>query len=64
MANTTNFSVRMDSEIKKQCENLYNELGMNLTGEEVGFMSEMGKHLGGEEQCFSASVTPCWWFSF
>ncbi len=31
MANTTNFSVRMDSEIKKQCENLYNELGMNLT---------------------------------
>jgi len=26
------------------------ELGMNLTGEEVGFMSEMGKHLGGEEQ--------------
>jgi DNA-damage-inducible protein J len=31
MANTTNFSVRMDSEIKKQCENLYSELGMNLT---------------------------------
>lgn len=31
MANTTNFSVRMDSEIKKQCETLYNELGMNLT---------------------------------
>lgn len=31
MANTTNFSVRMDSDIKKQCENLYNELGMNLT---------------------------------
>ena len=26
------------------------ELGMNLTGEEVGFMSEMGKHLGGEER--------------
>jgi len=26
------------------------ELGMNLTGEEVGFVSEMGKHLGGEEQ--------------
>ena len=31
MANTINFSVRMDSDIKKQCEALYNELGMNLT---------------------------------
>lgn len=31
MANTTNFSVRMDSDIKKQCEMLYGELGMNLT---------------------------------
>ena len=31
MADTTNFSVRMDSDIKKQCESLYNELGMNLT---------------------------------
>ena len=31
MANTTNFSVRMDSDIKKQCEALYSELGMNLT---------------------------------
>ena len=31
MANTTNFSVRMDSDIKRQCEALYNELGMNLT---------------------------------
>lgn len=31
MANTTNFSVRMDSDIKKQCETLYSELGMNLT---------------------------------
>ncbi len=31
MANTINFSVRMDSDIKKQCERLYNELGMNLT---------------------------------
>ena len=31
MASTTNFSVRMDSDIKKQCEALYNELGMNLT---------------------------------
>ena len=31
MAATTNFSVRMDSDIKRQCENLYSELGMNLT---------------------------------
>lgn len=31
MANTTNFSVRMDSDLKKQCEALYKELGMNLT---------------------------------
>lgn len=31
MASTTNFSVRMDSEIKKQCEMLFGELGMNLT---------------------------------
>ena len=31
MANTTNFSVRMDSDIKKQCEILYGELGVNLT---------------------------------
>ena len=28
---STNFSVRMDSEIKQQCEALYGELGMNLT---------------------------------
>ncbi len=31
MANTTNFSVRIDSDVKKQCEALYKELGMNLT---------------------------------
>ena len=31
MANTTNFSVRMDSNIKNQCEALYSELGINLT---------------------------------
>ncbi|MCD8366261.1 MAG: type II toxin-antitoxin system RelB/DinJ family antitoxin [Clostridiales bacterium] len=31
MATTTNFSVRMDSDIKKQCESLYGELGMTLT---------------------------------
>ena len=31
MASTTNFSVRMDSDIKRQCERLYGELGLNLT---------------------------------
>lgn len=31
MANTTNFSVRIDSDVKRQCEALYKELGMNLT---------------------------------
>ncbi len=31
MASTTNFSVRMDNDIKRRCENLYGELGMNLT---------------------------------
>lgn len=31
MATTTNFSVRMDSDIKKQCEAMYGELGINLT---------------------------------
>ena len=31
MKNTTNFSVRMDSELKKQCEKLFGEIGMNLT---------------------------------
>ncbi|WP_303863023.1 type II toxin-antitoxin system RelB/DinJ family antitoxin [Alkalibaculum bacchi] len=31
MANTTSFSVRIDSNIKKQSEELYNELGTNLT---------------------------------
>ena len=30
-ANTTNFSVRMDSDIKKQCETMFGELGLNLT---------------------------------
>lgn len=31
MSTTTNFSVRMDSDLKKQCELLYGELGINLT---------------------------------
>lgn len=31
MASTTNFSVRMDSDLKNECEALYRELGMTLT---------------------------------
>ncbi len=31
MTNTTNFSVRMDRDIKEQSEALFGELGMNLT---------------------------------
>ena len=31
MTATTNFCVRMDSELKKQCETLYGELGITLT---------------------------------
>ena len=31
MATATNFTVRMDSDIKKQCEAIYGELGINLT---------------------------------
>ena len=40
MANTTNFSVRMDVDIKKQCETLYGELGMNLTTAINGFLRQ------------------------
>lgn len=28
---TTNFSVRLDCDLKKQCEAIYGELGINLT---------------------------------
>lgn len=31
VATSTNFNVRIDSEVKKQSEALFNELGMNLT---------------------------------
>ena len=30
MGNTTNFTVRIDSEIKKQCEEMFGELGVDL----------------------------------
>ncbi|HWQ74775.1 MAG TPA: type II toxin-antitoxin system RelB/DinJ family antitoxin [Syntrophomonas sp.] len=31
MADTTNISIRMDIELKKHAEQLFNELGMNMT---------------------------------
>ena len=31
MAESTTISIRVDPEIKKQCEALYEELGLNLT---------------------------------
>ncbi|KPU45912.1 RelB antitoxin [Oxobacter pfennigii] len=31
MADTTNITIRMDVELKKQAEQLFNELGMNMT---------------------------------
>ncbi|TEB07832.1 RelB antitoxin [Pelotomaculum schinkii] len=31
MAETTNLSIRMDKELKKQAEQLFSELGMNMT---------------------------------
>lgn len=31
MSHTTNFSIRLDNDVKKQCEALYGELGMTLT---------------------------------
>lgn len=31
MSTTTDFYIRMDSDLKNQCESLYRELGMDLT---------------------------------
>jgi len=31
MANTTNLSIRMDKEVKEQADQLFSELGMNMT---------------------------------
>lgn len=31
MSTTTNFTIRINSDIKTQCETLYNKLGLNLT---------------------------------
>lgn len=46
MTNTTNFSVRMDSDLKKQCEALYKELGMNLTTA-INVFLRQSLHAGG-----------------
>ena len=46
MANTTNFSIRMDSDLKKQCEALYKELGMNLTTA-INVFLRQSLHAGG-----------------
>ena len=46
MPKTTNFSVRMDSDLKKQCEALYKELGMNLTTA-INVFLRQSLHAGG-----------------
>lgn len=46
MTNTTNFTVRMDSDLKKQCEALYKELGMNLTTA-INVFLRQSLHAGG-----------------
>lgn len=40
MANTTNFTCRMDSDVKAQSEALYRELGVNLTTAITVFLKE------------------------
>ena len=46
MADTVNFSVRMNSDLKKQCEALYGELGMNLTTA-INVFSRQSLRVGG-----------------
>ncbi len=46
MSQTVNFSVRMDSALKQQCESLYNELGMNLTTAINVFLRQSLRHGG------------------
>ncbi len=40
MANTTNFSLRVDNDIKRQCEAIYGELGLTLTAAINVFMRQ------------------------
>lgn len=46
MANTTTFSVRMDSEIKQECEELFGQLGMTLTTA-INVFLRQSLHTGG-----------------
>ena len=46
MATTTNITVRMDSDIKKQCEAIYGELGINLTTA-INVFLRQSLHAGG-----------------
>ena len=60
MANTTNFSVRMDSDIKKQCETLYGELGMNLTTAINVFLRQSLRVGGFPFEVTKKQLPPCW----
>lgn len=46
MANTTTFSVRMDSDIKEDCEELFDQLGMTLTTA-INIFLRQSLHTGG-----------------
>lgn len=46
MTTTTTFSVRIDRDIKKQCEALYGELGINLTTA-INVFLRQSLHAGG-----------------
>ena len=46
MATTTNITVRMYSDIKKQCEAIYGELGINLTTA-INVFLRQSLHAGG-----------------
>lgn len=46
MANTTTFSVRIDSEIKQECEELFGQLGMTLTTA-INVFLRQSLHTGG-----------------
>ena len=46
MANTTTLSVRIDSEIKQECEELFGQLGMTLTTA-INVFLRQSLHTGG-----------------
>ena len=45
MANTTNYTCRIDTDIKSQSEAIYNALGMNLTTAINVFLKPIRKHI-------------------